>query len=37
MPELGATTSRPSGSGPIIAFTQIAQMMLPGDAPVRNP
>jgi hypothetical protein len=26
--------SRPSGSGPITAFTPIAQMLLPGDAPV---
>ncbi len=26
--------SRPTGSGPITAFTQIAQMLLPGDAPV---
>ena len=28
------TFSRPSGSGPIMAFKQIAQMLLPGDAPV---
>jgi hypothetical protein len=26
--------SRPSGSGTITAFTQVAQMLLPGDAPI---